>query len=438
MNAHTFAAGRDPIQTVGVIKSESSPTAEVPPSSTSVAAITTAQGADKLASQWLDEYLRYDFAKRKNATAERDVAPYVTFMITLLGDRPMKDYSSEDLENLNRALCLVPNHGSVPVDHRKSLYARYQYARDYGWDGLEKPSETTIVNRYGSAFNRFYAWLIGKRHLVLTRHKFEIFGDLTLALPRTAFTDLEAQNLFSMVLFIGHAEEDRWASGPFLAQTGIYWSYLFLVVLGLRPSESAQVAPEDFIWLDRVLYLDLRPFDPAQGRVLRSQAKQLKSDNASRLIIVPPLLVDLGLLKLSQTRHQAGEGRLLADIKPKILSGADRDWGSAMAKDWQRRKLVLGLERENVSGYSGRHFHKELLKALGINEENRERMMGHAISSVSRGYGAKEAYDSDITEKILLAETPFLKWLRETLVGAYQRAKAGGTLSTPPESGTSS
>ncbi len=108
--------------------------------SASVAALTAATSGEKLASEWLAEYLRDDFKKRKNVTAERDVAPYVIFMIKLLGDRPMTAYTSEDLERLNEALCEVPNHGNVPVQHRKSLWERYQYAKTHGWQGLQWPS----------------------------------------------------------------------------------------------------------------------------------------------------------------------------------------------------------------------------------------------------------------------------------------------------------
>ena len=417
-----------PIRKPQDLAAHNQPVSRNPLEPASAITVTTGQDGQKLASQWLLDFLEYHYKKTRKATAERDVAPYVRFMIDVLGDRPMTSYSPQDLEDLNIAFCEIPHHGSVPSKHRCSLYERYTYAKKHGWDGLQKPSETTIVDRYGTAFNRFYSWLNNKRGFCLKTHKFEIFGDLTLALPRDAFDADEAKVIFLMPLFMGHDENDRWASGTYLTQSGIYWSWIFLILMGLRPSESAQIDPSDFVWFDRILYLDFRPFDPANGRVLRSQAKQQKSSNANRLIIVPPTCVDLGLISLIENRHSAGETRLLVDIKPKLLSGVDKDFGAAMARDWQKRKLLVEIARDNVSAYSGRHMHKELLKKLGIEEEDRERMMGHAVSCVSRGYGAKEAYDDDIAKKILEAQTPFLRWLHETLVDAYARAIAAGTL----------
>ena len=391
----------------------------------------TAQAAqEKRASNWLREYLIADAEKRNDNTADRDVRPYVEFMIELLGDRPITHYTFEEFEQLNIAMCAIPTR-AVPSQHRDSLMARYLYAQSVGFEGCVKVTDTTIMDRYGNGLNRFFGWLKDKRNIVIPRPSWEVYGDVSGALPRTSFNKEEREALFTMPLFTGHDETNRWLAGTFLTQSGIYWSYILEVVCGLRPSESAQLQPGDVKMIDGFMYFDMRPFDPAAGRVLLSQMRQQKTDNASRFVIAPPLLGELGFFELAARRAAEGHTRILCDLKPKILSGKDKMWGAAMARDWQERKKILNFVRQNVSAYSGRHLLKDLLKKLGVDEMDQERMMGHAVSKTSRGYGGKEGYDPAVAARIYAADTPFLHWLRDTLVGAYRSAKAADTLFIP-------
>ena len=143
-----------------------------------------------------------------------------------------------------------------------------------------------------------------------------------------------------MPTFTGHLLGSRNKPGPILAQDHIYWSYVIMIVTGMRPAEVAQLEIPDLMLVagQGIYYFDLRPFDPAKGRVAREDMKRLKTASAARLVPVHPALIELGLLERANTLAKLGHTRLIPDCQPKVSNGTDVRWGHALARDWQNRK----------------------------------------------------------------------------------------------------
>ena len=107
---------------------------------------------------------------------------------------------------------------------------------------------------------------------------FRLMGNKnTTALVRDAFTDAEVKALFELPMFTGHMRHSRNKLGPVLRQDHLYWSYVIMNLSGMRPAEIAQLEIDDLRLepAQQIYYFDLRPSDPAKGRVSREEIKLL-------------------------------------------------------------------------------------------------------------------------------------------------------------------
>ena len=360
-------------------------------------------------------------------TAERDVKPYVNFAIHIMGDQPIDAYTRDDIRKLCLALPQIPHQKAMTV---QSPIERYEYAKAHGWQGLGRLSETTIANRYICGLKRCWSWAKEAGFYQGDLPAFKLMGNKnTTPLVRDAFTDGEVTALFEMPMFTGHMRHSRNKAGPVLRQDHIYWSYIIMNVTGMHPAEIAQLEIEDLRLepTQGIFYFDLRPFDPAKGRVTRETVKVLKTESAARLVPVHPALIELGLLERANKLAALGHTRLFPECQPKVLNGTDLKWGHALAKDWQLRKAQV-TQRANVSAYSGRHSVAELLRQLDLSAHDREKFLGHSHPGVNGNYGRKGLMPDRVVTAFVNMDAPIVRWLRDHLVGARDRIEARGML----------
>jgi integrase len=194
----------------------------------------------------------------------------------------------------------------------------------------------------------------------------------------------------------------------------------------MRPGEIAQLEIGDIQEHEGVFWFDLRPFDPAKGRIAREDIKQFKTPAASRMIPIHPTLLELGLIERAAKLQRLGHTRLFPELRPTVKGGVKK-WGHAMARDWQKRKHLV-TTRCNVTAYSGRHGMAELLRELHIDPHDIEKFLGHAHPGVTGRYGRKGLMPATVVAAFINAEPPIISWVRTHLVDARDRSEAVGCL----------
>ncbi|GHA19213.1 hypothetical protein GCM10007989_13380 [Devosia pacifica] len=90
--------------------------------------------------------------------AEEDIGIVVQFLIDFLGDKPIGKTVAADFLRIENALPRVPHPHGVPKEHQVSLYARWRYAEENGWDGLKAISKTRLRNGWHRGLQAFFGW----------------------------------------------------------------------------------------------------------------------------------------------------------------------------------------------------------------------------------------------------------------------------------------
>ena len=236
-----------------------------------------------------------------------DVEIVIQFVIDLCGDLRMREIKSEHLNRVEKALPNIPHPARIPKGYQKSLYFRHFYAELHGWDGLKRVSKTRINNGWHRCLRQFFAWAQSKGAYSGPDYKFDLVGAKNPGEKEVdAWTDAEILRLFSLPLFTGcHSAKRHWTPGNRFVQNELYWAYLLIFFMGLRPSEIGRTRLVDFAEIDGRWYIDYRnKSKDSEGE------ERVKAEASARLIPIPRLLIDLGLLDRRNDLLQKGEKML--------------------------------------------------------------------------------------------------------------------------------
>lgn len=386
-----------------------------------------------LASVRLAEFLAEKRRAYNNDKAVGDVGIYVEFAIAILGDRDLSTYSQADMRRFAEACKAVPKTTGLPRDVKGSLKARYDHA-------AKNPAtvvyvgENTLKNRYQTGITRFLKWAKENDH-TKTELKFSIELDRnglnTMPLERDSFRLDEIQRLLAMPSFTGHEAGNRWQPGIALAQDFLYWAYILFLTTGMRHAELAQLGVTDFIEDGGYWFVNVRAFDPEQGRIARRDAKTHKTSNAARCVPLDLLVLDLGFMDRVQELKACGCKRVFPDWKSYVDDRGVTHWSTPITRDWNRRKQELGITRKNVSPYSARHSFAKRLDTLRLPERSRDRLMGHAAVGAPGIYGASGVTDPELAHLLRDLETAEIEAVRRILIPPFERAQQSGRLLKP-------
>ncbi|MGX7745899.1 site-specific integrase, partial [Rhodopseudomonas parapalustris] len=384
--------------------------------------------SDKRMSDVLSDFLEPPSRKRAHSSRGRSEAKaIVEFAIAFLEDPVLEQVTTEQWSALDEALTDIPHQTNIPRRHAGSLFARYKYARDHGWENLTRLTEKTIKSRYWYGLYKFIDWAASKKYYSGARPKFECVDPENLvSLPRDAFEDEEILRILKLPLFTGCLNRTHvWKSGAFFVQSAIYWGYLICLFTGMRPGEVGQLECAQIRTDGTFFYFDLRPFEARNGRVALQDLRNLKTNAAGRVIPINPLLIELGLLDRMQELSEGGEKRLFPEWEKYVRSDGTVRWSQPISKSWQYlKKNVLKDLRADVSLYSTRHFFADILDSNLIAQRTRDRILGH-VGDVRQRYGRKGILDPIVAEEIKNIEPPIMKKAREILVEAKRRADSG-------------
>lgn len=376
----------------------------------------------------LGRFLTAEFNRHGDGRAEGDVAPVISFMIALIGDKPLNTLSRRDIERVNEALPEIPTRKNMPCEHVVSLYARYEYARKNGWSQLERLTVTTIKNRYHSGLRRYFRYLKNAGFWDAEVPRFDAVSSQNMTpLPRDRIEDAELISLVSQPLFTGCRNQHQiWTEGDVYVQNFIYWGFLISFLTGMRTGEIGVLNIDQIKTDNTYYYFDLRPFDPRKGRVALADATSLKSANATRVVPIHPLLINLGLIERAVELKSHGCSRLFPDCEPYVSKTGVTSWSRPLTRSFQYIKRRLGWERADLTMYSTRHLMAAWIDKGAIAGRTRRRILGHAPMGVDDVYGGNGFLDPAEAKIISEIEPPVVQEMRRILIGAREKALAGG------------
>jgi integrase len=358
----------------------------IPDAVAAEAAASPALSSSSPLSQVARSYLEARRIKAGDGRTAEVLAPLVDFIVALLGDKPLEAYTTADLVALEQALPAIPDRKNIPKRYVGSLFGRYSYAQTRGMEKL-KPLSIKRVQVYHGELHRLFAWAKKRQLYGRELYRFELVGAHNLQeRERDAWRPEEILRLFSLPLFTGAASKERyWTSGSYLVQNELYWAYLLIFFTGMRNSEIAKLRVADLVEVEGIWYFDLRRDKSVAAS--KAVSRQLKSDAAFRLIPLPPLILDLGILERARDLEAAGEEQLFPEWKMYATSGGRALWGHHFSKSWQYIKRRFGFERDGLTLYGGRHTRAGWYDEAGIPQRVRNRLLGHEPQTEADRYG---------------------------------------------------
>lgn len=343
------------------------------------------------------------------------------FLIDQMDDPAVHTFDGAEARRLDEMLPDIPDRNNIPRDQTKSLSLRYEYARRHGWDNLKRLTEARLRNGYHISLSKFFGWLVDKGHYPHRKPVFNaISGENLTSIARDAFEDAEVFRIISQPLFVGcHGESRIWKPGGYFVQSHLYWSYVLLLLTGLRPGELGQLENDDIEERDGIFYLHIRGFNPAKGRVALKDVKKFKTKASQRVIPLHPLIIDRGLLDRIMELQAIDCPVLFPEWEPYMKPNGALRWGQPITKSFQYLKEEIGLTRANVALYSTRHWFAHLVDNTDIKHVTRVRVMGHSSKDdMPSRYGAKSRLTTRDLAQIVEATSPAIDEMSQLLLEA--------------------
>jgi integrase len=398
-------------------------------------------------SEAVARFMDTEQERRKDRKSEATLRPILDFLVAFLDDRLLSEVSHNDLGRVDAALPEIPHLAGCTMALRSDLHARFLQARTAPWANLRRNSETTLKLRYQRPLRIFFDWLKAQKLYVGEAPKFDgESAEMFAVMPRDKFEDDEILRFVSAALFTGCNGRNRiWRQGPYFYQNDIYWIFLILLLTGMRTGEPPQIKLADIVRVEETLktgellvvhFFDMRPYDPAKGRVALKTLKHLKRSDYSRVVPIHPLLIDLGLLDRIEHLRAAGETRLFPGWAAHTSKAGEVRWGKEVSRafDYARKLPDINLTRANISLYATRHLMADWLDSLNIPDRVRNRMLGHTNKAKNSAgeYGGKGMFSSEQAGFVMAIETLVIKKMRTILMGAKEKADAGTLIILDP------
>jgi integrase len=368
-------------------------------------------------------YLDFRCTEQGDRRNEEDAGLVIDFMIDFLGDVPLSALTPEQLLEFEHAMASVPDRKNLPKEATRSLFARYQYAQEHGFDGLKPMSITRIRNVWHRSLHQFFNWLSGKGFYSGHKHKFSLVPKNAIEpQQRDAWTDDELLKLFSLPLFTGaESAEHFWTKGDVFVQNELYWAYLIIFFCGMRNSEIGTLRVADIVIRDGIEFFDLH----VEKTAPKGERVERKTKSSERYVPIPRLLIDLGLLDRKADLEAAGIETLFPEWRPYKHPQSGRAMpGHHFSKSWQYLKDKCEFRRGGLTLYGGRHTRAGWYDEANLPARVRNRVLGHAATNVPEGYGP-----TDLTTReaqMVLAVTPQIEHkIAEILLTAKLRAAYG-------------
>jgi integrase len=189
---------------------------------------------------------------------------------------------------------------------------------------------------------------------------------------RRAFTNDELKAIFRHPIFTGcRSKLFINKPGEHMLSDGRYWMPIVALLSGGRLGELKAMRCSYYTKERGVHFLDIS-IRPERDDDEEDRKRSVKTPNAVRRIPIHQILIDLGFIEYLHDRKEAGEKFIFIQMA----------YGQLMN---ERLIKAMGAKSELTSFHSFRHCVKGMIRALE-SDETKNRLMGHAPSSVGEGY----------------------------------------------------
>lgn len=326
-----------------------------------------------------------ELKKKRPAGADQDRMVIDVFAEFVGRDRSLRSIRFEDAQEFVDALAKVPSGYKKRGDYR-GLTVRQAIARAE----IERHKAISLVTqqRYISTVNPFFKWLQsekgGRR---IRRNPFEglnlDISDVKGLNRRPPFTADQITAIIHSPLFTGFlADGKEHLPGNKRADDWRYWLPLICLFTGARIGEVAQLRVDD-IYRDHGIWCVEFRHDEKTGQ-------RTKSDKA-RMVALHSQLLAIGLLAFVDRQKKRatcdGNKQLFAQLE----RGVREQYGDMPSAWWRDYLTSIGVKPRDGGGFgshSFRHTMADQLRVEGhMDHEIGPIILGHAVSSVTGGYG---------------------------------------------------
>lgn len=174
-----------------------------------------------------------------------------------------------------------------------------------------------------------------------------------------------------------------------------YWIPLLGLLTGSRMSQIASLYCEDIFQEGGIWVIDFNENGPD---------KQAKNAASLRTVPMHPLFEKLGLPAFAKKVSEAGQKRLFPE-----LSNFHRDTYAKRLEDWFNRRHLIDVGVRTDTSTKAKTFHSfratllDLLKRAGIEESQRNQIIGWTLNEENANNVARQHYDSMNLETLLKA-----------------------------------
>lgn len=324
-----------------------------------------------------------------------EIGTKVSLFIGAMGDKPIHEYSVQDLRAYRDLLDQMPFAAKARLkvdDIRTAIEMNRARKQPFGII-----SSTTVDAKYLSAVRGLFQWLVDE-HVVDRNPVDGVYSeqipadgdDLLDAEKRLPFDPEQCVQLDAIVRAQPRWSLDRW-----------WWPIMRKA--GLRLEETAQLTPADFREHHGRICIDLLHMDDGDPtNAERRKSLHIKSDAGRRVIpLVASLIDEDGIMDLvnKRLREDGPQARLFPDEVP------DQYGNLSTAASKRINRLVDKVSADpRYVGYSARHSFAAACDAIGMPFIIRDKLMGHqpgekdedGKTKKSRGRHVRHRYGSPI------------------------------------------
>lgn len=317
-------------------------------------------------------------------------------LLSLAGDVPLKELDRDLLRELVKKAALLPDSRHLVRSRFKCTSASalqlIDLAKTHSLPTLTPQALKKLIAGFGEILN----WGLKQDMLVrnpaagLADDAFKQVGGKRKADAdqRSAFTSVDLGRVFGFSWF-AQGTGKRTKRGIFhVYRPHYFWLPLLALYTGGRLNELSQLYLADVVTLESgVSYLDFNlvgegklDLDDDDADTSTAGDKSLKNTNASRVVPLHPVLMELGLVKYVEALKAAGHSRLFPELAHDPVKGYGKAAGS-----WFNERFLgeqLGMVRNGTKTFhSLRHNFATALGDALVPSSIKSQLLGHSRGS---------------------------------------------------------
>lgn len=312
----------------------------------------------RVATMYAEERIARGTWSAKTALQNKKIFEVI---VDLLGDRPIREVTKDDMRRLGLDLPRLPSNLSKKFPGASPREALERAEDDAEIDRLEPRS----VNKYLQQTRSLFAW--AEEHDHVAKSPASVLRDVEEGRAQDARKGLSDADIAALFAYIEKLDPEPYGR----------WVPRIMAYTGCRMGEAAQLRKADVRQEQGVWVFDINE---------ESEQKTLKTGAATRLVPVHPRLIELGLLEFVQ----ATDDDFLFPERVRYTRSATRGNVDALSKQLNRWLDNAGIKDSRKAFQSFRATFITRLKDAQVPDYQIAEIVGHENPNITSGrYGKR-------------------------------------------------